>query len=57
MREAVIETEALSTNDIILAKYKFDTELRKQYIQEALLTTKSELLKGSGHDSSGRIKN
>lgn len=53
----MIETEALSTNDIILAKYKFDTELRKQYIQEALLTTKSELLKGSGHDSSGRIKN
>lgn len=57
MREAVIETESLSTNDIISAKYKFDTELRKQYMQEALLTTKSELLKGSGHASSGRIKN
>ena len=57
MREAVIETETLSANDIVSAKRNFDAELRKQYIHEAAFTTKRELLIGSGHSSSGQIVN
>ena len=57
MREAVIQTEALSANDIVSAKRKFDAEMTQHYIHEAAFTVKDELLRGSGSLSSGRIAN
>ena len=57
MREAVIQTEALTANDIVSAKRRFDAELRQHYIHEAAYTTKDELLRNAEHIASGRIVN
>ena len=54
MREAVINTETLSTNDIVSAKRRFEAEMRQHYIHEAAFTTKDELLRSA---ASGRIVN
>ena len=54
MREAVINTETLSTNDIVSAKCRFEAEMRQHYIHEAAFTTKDELLRSA---ASGRIVN
>ena len=57
MREAVMRTDSMSVKDIVSAKRRFEHELREHYIHEAMMTTKEELLRGSGHYTSGRIVN
>ena len=57
MREAVTSTEGLSVNEVVRAKREFDERLREYYVEEAGKTTKEELLRGSGHRTSGHTMN
>ncbi len=51
MRDAVVTTNGMSTEQIIKAKQKFDEEITKKYYLEAIKCTKTELLRGASRNN------
>ncbi len=51
MRDAVVSTQALSAEDIVKAKERFDNELRKKYYEEAVRCTKKDVLSGTSRSN------
>lgn len=47
MRDAVVSTEEMTTEQIVLAKRRFDAELVEKYYSEAIKCTKQDLLRGA----------